>query len=69
MQEIRDCRDHLVCLLETETGFIESAYKRQKTMTTLPVGGSITIEREGTRTTITRLSEGNFNVESHCIAA
>ena len=69
MQDVRDCGGHLVCRLEAKSGFIVSAYKRQKTMTTLPVGGSITIEREGIRTTITRLSESSFDVYSHRVAA
>ena len=69
MQDVRDCDGHLVCRLEVKSGFIVSAYKRQKTTTTLPVGGSITIEREGIRTTITRLSESSFDVDSHRVAA
>ncbi len=69
MQDIRDCEGHLVCRLEAHSGFVESMYKRQKTITTLPVSSSITIERDGVRTTVTRLSESRFDVESYRIAA
>lgn len=64
MEDIRDCKGRLVCKVEPNDGFIESAYKRQITQTRLPIGGDFTIERDGIRTIITRYGFNEINVES-----
>lgn len=68
MEDIRDCRGHLVCKAEPSEGFIESTYKRQTTKTRLPIGGNITIERDGVRTTITRRDSTELNIDSKELA-
>ena len=64
MENIRDCKGHLVCKAEPSNGFIESSYKHQTTKTILPIGGYFAIERDGVRTTIMRCDSTELNVES-----
>lgn len=68
MEDIRDCRGHLVCKAEPSEGFIESTYKRQTTKMRLPVGGNIAIERDGIRTTITRRNSSELDINSKELA-
>lgn len=68
MEDIRDCKGHLVCKAEPSDGFIESSYKRQTTKMRLPIGGNITIERDGVRTVITRRDSTELDVESKELA-
>ncbi len=65
MEDIRDCKGRLVCKAEPTDGTIEAAYKRQLTKTTLAVGAEFVIEREGVRTTVTRKSNSENNVDSY----
>ncbi|HOC03571.1 MAG TPA: hypothetical protein PKK91_08840 [bacterium] len=51
------------------TGLVEVAYKRCKTSTQIPVGGTLRIEREGVVTIVTRLNDSAFHVESGVCAA
>ena len=69
MEEIRDCKGRLACKGNSTTGFVETMYKGQKTRTTLPVGETFTIEREGIVTKVIRISPTAFKVESYACAA
>ena len=64
MQEIRDCNQRLACMGEADSGIIEFAEKHQKFRAVLPITGSFTVERKGTITTITRVSQDSFNIKS-----
>ena len=68
LEDIRDCRGRLICKAEPSIGFIESSYKRQNTKMQLPIGGIITFERDGVRTTIKRQNSTNLDVESKEVA-
>lgn len=65
MQDIHDCKGHLVCKGEPINGLVEAVYKRQLTKTHLGVGGEFTIEREGIRTVVTRKSRSEFKIDSY----
>ncbi len=69
MDEIRDCRQRLVCRADAKTGQVEQGYKQCFTRTKLPIGGQFSIERDGALTVITRVSTTAFFVESHLLAA
>lgn len=69
MQRIKDCKNHLVCIADEETGTIDSRYKRYGINVNLPVGSEIRITREGIETIITRINRMEFNVDSHPISA
>ena len=69
MEEIRDCNGRIACKGNATTGLIEVLYKRCKTSTQIPVGGTLRIERDGVVTIVTRLSDSAFHVESHANAA
>lgn len=69
MDEIRDCRQHLVCRVNVRTGVVEHSYKRCFTQTVLPIGGQYVVELEGTRTVVTRVNETALSVESHQLVA
>lgn len=64
LENIRDCNGHLVCKVNRKDGLIETAYRQQVVSTKLPIGGSITIERNGTRTTVTRPKDTELIVTS-----
>lgn len=69
MEEIRDCKGRLACKGNAATGFVEAIYKGQKTRTTLPVGETFTIEREGVVIKVIRISTTAFKIESYACAA
>jgi len=69
MEELRDCKNRLVCMGNPATGFVESLYKGHKTSTYLSAGEIFTIERQGVVTNITLTTGGRFEIESHVIAA
>jgi len=69
MEEIRDCNGRIACKGNATTGLVEVAYKRCRNSTHLPVGGTFTIEREGTVTMVSRISTNAFHIESHHCAA
>lgn len=51
MEEIRDCKNRLVCKGDARTGLIQSFYKGQRMETRLALGQQLEIERQPTRTT------------------
>lgn len=69
MEDIRDCIGRIACKGNAATGLIEVAYKRCKTSTQIPIGGTLRIEREGVLTIVTRLNDSAFHVESGVCAA
>lgn len=69
VKEIRDCKGRIACKGDAATGVIETLYKGCKTRSRLPVGEDFIIEREGIRTTVTRISISAFKVESRAYAA
>ncbi|WP_148207143.1 hypothetical protein [Heliomicrobium modesticaldum] len=69
MEEIRDCNGRIACKGNAATGLVEVVYKRCKTSTQIPIGGTFRIEREGIVTIVTRINDTAFHVESHfCVA-
>lgn len=65
MQELRDCKGRIACMGNAATGLVECRYKGHRTRTRLDVGDNFTVEREGIETTITRISDMAFAVDSH----
>jgi len=63
MQEVRDCLGKLVCMVDEETGIIESRNKKSTTRTYLSVGNRQEYEINGILTTIIR-KEKNFEYKS-----
>lgn len=59
---IRDTFGRIVCFVDPYTGDVESKYSKHTVRVTLPVGKSITIEREGSTTTIVRLSSTDLQI-------
>ena len=64
MEEVRDCRGRLACIVEECTGYVETVYKGQKAGTYLPVGATFMIERDGILTTVTRDTQVTFITNS-----
>lgn len=69
MNEIRDCHGRLACCGDATTGYISSLYKGHRTTTYLSLGETFTIERDNTRTEVTRVTTSDFKVRSYKIAA
>lgn len=69
MEDIRDCNGRLVCKANATTGVVEIVYKRCKTSTQIPIGGTLKIERDGVVTIIKRINDAAFHVESYVCAA
>ncbi|ANX01838.1 hypothetical protein TSYNTROPHJE_01950 [Tepidanaerobacter syntrophicus] len=69
MEDIRDFNGRLVCKADAATGLVEVAYKRCKTSTQIPIGGTLKIERDGVVTIIKRINDAAFHVESYVCAA
>lgn len=66
MKEVRDCLKRLTCVIVLEEiGKIEMLYKRQKTTFTLPIGESITIERDEIVTTVNRRTTFDYDIQSY----
>ena len=61
-QTIRDAKGRIACIADPLTGIIEIKYNKIFVHTTLEIGKSLTIEREGAVTTLTRLSAGDFHI-------
>lgn len=59
---IRDVQGRIVCFADPHTGAVETKYCKQIVRLTLAIGESMTIEREGTITTITRLSVTDLRI-------
>ncbi len=64
MDELRNHKKQLVGMGDPKTGLIEQNYRHQLTRTYLPIGGEITVERNNVRTTIRRLNEYKFKIDS-----
>ncbi|MPN04989.1 hypothetical protein SDC9_152238 [bioreactor metagenome] len=69
MEILRDCIGRIACKGDASTGLIETLYKGHKTRTMIPIGEKFIIEREDTVTTVTRISNKIFHVESYRRAA
>lgn len=69
MEVIRDCYGRIACKGNANTGLVEVLYKRCKTSTQIPIGGTLRIELDGVVTVVKRLSNSAFHVESHVNAA
>lgn len=65
MKEIKDSNNHLMCMVDVSTGYVEAAYKKQITSTYLSVGASFRIERFGMVTVVTRDTLWTIKVERH----
>lgn len=61
-QTIRDAHGRVACVADPLTGVIEIKYSKIFVQTVLEIGKSLTIEREGAVTTLTRLSAADFHV-------
>lgn len=59
---IRDAKGRVACIADPLTGSIEIKYSKISVQTALEIGKSLTIEREGIVTKITRLSTTAFRV-------
>lgn len=68
MEEVYDVTGHLICKYDSQSGMIESSYKRQKIKTVLPIGGTIVFERNGIVTEVTR-QVNIFEVRSYQLVA
>jgi hypothetical protein len=64
MEDIRDCSGHLMCRGDARTGFVSSLYKGHRTTAHLAVGETFTVERNDTKTEITRIDDSTFKVKS-----
>ena len=64
MEDIRDCSGHLICHGDAITGFVFSLYKGHRIIAHLAVGETFTVERNDTKTKITRIDDSTFKVNS-----
>lgn len=64
MEDIRDCSGHLICRGDARTGFVFSLYKGHRTIAHLAVSKTFTVERNDTKTEITRIDDSTFKVNS-----
>ena len=65
----RDICGRLACYADGETGEICQMYKKMEINTTVPVGGTFRIEREGVITILRRTDAPDFEVISYKLAA
>ncbi len=66
---VKNLDRHVICYVNTATWEVTSKYKGQTITTILGVGETLNIERDGTRTDITRISETEFRVKRYLKAA
>lgn len=64
MEDILDCSGHLICRGDARTGFVFSLYKGHRTIAHLAVSKTFTVERNDTKTEITRIDDSTFKVNS-----
>lgn len=64
MDEYRDCKGHLVCKADAQTGLVEIQYRDRAVKMTVPVGESFTVTLRDTETVMTRSSNRTFDVRS-----
>ena len=67
MVEVRDCKGRLACVANEISGVVESVYKGRKTKVRLALGEVFTVEREGIVTSVTRVNQSAFAVESNYV--
>jgi hypothetical protein len=67
MVEVRDCKGRLACVANEISGVVESVYKGHKTKVRLALGEVFTVEREGIVTSVTRVNQSAFAVESNYV--
>ena len=65
MVAYRDCKGHLVCMADAQTGIVEIQHKDRAVRMTVPVGDSFTVTLRDTETVMTRVSTRAFHVKSH----
>lgn len=65
MVAYRDCKGHLVCMADAQTGIVEIQHKDRAVRMTVPVGDSFTVTLRDTETVMTRIStkENNKSAE------
>ena len=56
MVAYRDCKGHLVCMADAQTGIVEIQHKDRAVRMTVPVGDSFTVTLRDTETVMTRVS-------------
>ena len=56
MVAYRDCKGHLVCMADAQTGIVEIQHKDRAVRMTVPVGESFTVTLRDTETVMTRIS-------------
>ena len=56
MVAYRDCKGHLVCMADAQTGIVEIQHKDRAVRMTVPVGDSFTVTLRDTETVMTRIS-------------
>lgn len=69
MVAYRDCKGHLVCMADAQTGIVEIQHRDRAVRMTVPVGDSFTVILRDTETVMTRISTRAFHVKSHPRAA
>ncbi len=69
MEEIRDCLGRLACCGDASTGYVSSLYKGHRTTAYLAIGETFTVERDQTRTDVTRSSAASFEIHRYKKAA
>ena len=55
MVAYRDCKGHLVCMADAQTGIVEIHHKDRAVRMTVPVGDSFTVTLRDTETVMTRI--------------
>ena len=63
MVAYRDCKGHLVCMADAQTGIVEIQHKDRAVRMTVPVGDSFTVTLRDTETVMTRISTRAFHVK------
>ena len=55
MVAYRDCKGHLVCMADAQTGIVEIQHKDRALRMTVPVGNSFTVTLRDTETVMTQV--------------
>ena len=64
MVEYRDCKGHLVCKADAQTGKVEIQHKERVVKMTIPIGESFTVTLRDIETVMTRISNQAFEVKA-----
>lgn len=65
MKEIRGSNNHLICMVDASTGYVEAVYKKQMTSTCLSLEASFRLKRIGVVIVVTRDTLCTVKVERH----